>query len=132
MPCVGNHGGAVEPFPYTRCVLVKRFFGYNRHCCHHQRNHRWCGNCFAVNHMDHLVESIDKNADSHGHQRHADEESCESLEFAVSVAVVFVDALGGDADKYDHDDIGDEIAERVDTIGNHSARPADDAGDDFE
>ena len=78
------------------------------------------------------MESIDKNADSHGHQRHADEESCESLEFAVSVAVFFVGTLAGNADEHHHDDVGYEIGSRVDSIGNHCARMADESGQDFE
>lgn len=132
VPCVGDNRHALDVVAHALGVAEEPFLGENRDKRHSESDIAGCGKQRAAQRSRDFGDGVGEEHQRDNRKSNSDEHRGKSLEFAVSVAVVFVDALGGDADKYDHDDIGDEIAERVDTIGNHSARPADDAGDDFE
>jgi hypothetical protein len=67
----------------------------------------------------------------HG-QYDADDQRGQRLELAVAVVVPLVARLAGDSDEHQHDDVGDEVAQRMHRVGHHRRTPAHDSGHELQ
>ena len=79
-----------------------------------------------------LLHAVLQQQDAHCQQAASDEERGKGLVFAVPIVVVFIRGLAADANEENDDEIGEQVAQRVDSIGNHCRRMSQYAGNEFQ
>ena len=132
MPCVGDHGGRVQPSAYAHREAVSPLLErYAHQRCRQSYPPRLLER-LAPHGVHYLVCATIAEHCAHHAQRHAD--GCRRQRLILAVTVVMVSVFGLAAQPYEdhHHHVGQKVRQRVHRIGYHRSRTAHDAGDKLE
>lgn len=132
MPRVGDDALRAKGFSLVDCVTVYGLFEQNRQHGDYQGEHGGTGEFLAVQTVDDETEAVEQHPDADGGEHCPDDEGGKSLEFPVAVGVVAVFWATREFYKDEHNNVGGEIAERVNGIGYHGRATPRDSGDKLD
>ena len=122
VPGIGNDGVALYLASHTDGDPVDEFLEDNARNRSPKGDGSGHGRGCAMDGFDDFLPAVLQQQDAHSQQAASDEERGECLVFAVPVVVVFIGGLAADAHEEDDNEIGEQVAQRVDGIGNHCRR----------
>ena len=132
VPGVGHDGLAVDGATRAHGELEAPLLQRDAHqSCDECNPSRLC-QLLSLQGSPDLHHAAVADAEAYDEERHADDGSGERLVFAVAVVVVLVLRAGAELHEDDHHGVGEQVAERVDAIGDHCGRLSEDAGDELE
>ena len=79
-----------------------------------------------------LPHALAANHQAAEKKKQADDDGAQRLKFAMSIVVAFVLGAGAHLDKYQHDDVRQQVGERVDGIGKHRGGIANEGCQKFQ
>ena len=111
MPGVGHHGLRAEAAAPDDGVAVDGLLHHDGEHGGHEGHATGPGQHLAAQIAGYGAGAVPEDAGPHEEEEQSDEGGGEGFVLAVTVAVVLVARLAGDAHKDDHDDVGEEVGE---------------------
>ena len=132
VPCVGNDGRRVDAPSLCPGVAEEPLLGDYRDQGHPERYHSGTLKRASVDNIDDAAEAVGEKPYGDNGQRSSYEKRGHCFVFSVAVLIGLVGFSARDAYHDDYYYVGDEIAERMDSVGDHGARAAYDSGGYFQ
>ena len=128
MPSVSHNSLRVNFFSDFDGKSVSPFFKSDTHQSHNQRNRPRHRQLFAHKRIINADRAVVENHHPDKKEQNADKSRCQSFVFSVSVIVVFVLRFCAEFYKSHHHKIRQKIRQRMNGVGNHSRRAAQNSG----